>query len=114
MYGGRNEDEQADYGDVWVLSLPGFRWTKVSDDAAHSRSGQACLPIRSRQLLSMGGLLNYDEDYDDNGDPWRDPDPNPRGLGIFDMSALEWKDSYDADAADYETNETIRSWYEDG
>lgn len=62
----------------------------------------------------MGGALNYDESYDDSVDPWRDQDPYPRGMGIFDMSALEWKDSFDAEAGDYETNKAIRSWYDEG
>jgi hypothetical protein len=40
-------------------------------------------------------------------------DPAPQGLLLFDMTALEWKDSYDADAAAYERNETVQKWYDD-
>ena len=33
------------------------------------------------------------------------PDPWDQGLGIFDMSAMEWKDSYDPNAAAYTSPE---------
>jgi hypothetical protein len=35
-------------------------------------------------------------------------DPWPQGLGIFDLTEMKWKDSYDADAAPYVTPQQIK------
>jgi hypothetical protein len=34
-----------------------------------------------------------------------------QGLGIFDLSAMEWKDQYDAAAAPYVTPDVVKAWY---
>lgn len=39
------------------------------------------------------------------------PDPWDQGIGIFDMSELQWKSSYDASAEPYETPAKIKEWY---
>ena len=38
-------------------------------------------------------------------------DPWSQGLGVFDMSDLEWKDSYTADAAPYVTPHIVKTYY---
>lgn len=43
-----------------------------------------------------------------------DDDPWPYSLGIFDLTDLEWKDEYNAEAEDYQTPEVIRDWYRNG
>jgi hypothetical protein len=63
---------------------------------------------RRRQVLSTGGVPSS------NSSAWAEDDPWPYSLGIFDMTDLEWKDEYDADAGDYETPEIIRNWYSNG
>lgn len=57
-------------------------------------------------MVSSGGMsnslaLNWSE-------PWR------HALGIYDLSALEWKDGDEADAPEYETPAFIQDWYGDG
>lgn len=48
--------------------------------------------------------------------PWLD-DSNQiadflaQGMGVFDLSALEWKDQYDAVAAPYVTPDVVKAWY---
>jgi hypothetical protein len=39
------------------------------------------------------------------------PDIWPQGLGIFDLSAMEWKSQYDASAPAYVTPDVVKSWY---
>lgn len=119
VYGGGNDDSEAEYGDIWALSLPGFRWTKVNDEVANepsrTRSAHACVAVRSKQLLSFGGTRYYsDSDPGNDTEYWYNKDSYPRGIGIFDMSSLEWRDSYDAQSGDYTTHESIRSWYDNG
>lgn len=46
------------------------------------------------------------EDYgDDPKDPWA------QGIGVFDMTALKFKDSYQAKAEAYQPAEVIREYY---
>ncbi len=40
------------------------------------------------------------------------PDPWPQGIGIFDMTAMEWKEGYDADAAPYMTPDVVKAYYQ--
>ena len=56
-----------------------------------------------RQVLSIGGTDGSASEAD----------PAPQGLLLFDMTSLEWKDSYDANAAAYERSETVKKWYDD-
>jgi hypothetical protein len=34
----------------------------------------------------------------------------PHGIGIFDMTTMDWSDQYDASVADYVTPEKVKSW----
>ena len=40
-------------------------------------------------------------------------DPWPEGIGIFDMTALKFKDFYEANAKKYQTPEPIKRFYND-
>ncbi|KAH7311625.1 hypothetical protein B0I35DRAFT_411798 [Stachybotrys elegans] len=108
IYGGANRLLDTDYRDIYVLSLPGFVWSQPANINSVPRSEHTCAVVGNRQLLSWGGL-----DFNDD-DGWRSHDPFPQGLGIFDMSALEWSNEYDAEARPYEAHQRIRSWYDDG
>ena len=100
-------DSQALLNGVYVLSLPGFIWTKV-DSTAASRTGHTCHVIGNRQMLSIGGLdpsmpINASRN---SLDTWQ------HGLGIFDMVDLKWKESYDANAPAYVTPKVVGAWYD--
>lgn len=113
VYGGVNRDISKIYGDVYALSLPGFVWSKVSDDVPElRRANHVCVGAGRSHLISLGGLA-YDGDT--RRDWWMSKDPFPRSIGIFDMNALKWKGTYTADdGGGYKTNETIASWYKNG
>ena len=40
------------------------------------------------------------------------PDPWPQGLGIFDLSAMEWSDFFDPSAASYVTPASVKAYIE--
>ncbi len=40
------------------------------------------------------------------------PDPWPQGLGIFDLTTMEWKDGYDAAAPAYVTPAAVKAHYQ--
>lgn len=110
VYGGGNSDEGGDSGTIYALSLPGFFWTKVHEDPDRRRSDHVCVTLGNNQLVSLGGLI-YAGETEDN---WGSKDLFPRGIGIFNMNNYSWQDSFDADADEYVTHESIRTWYEDG
>ena len=40
-------------------------------------------------------------------------DPWPQGLGIFDLSAMQWADLYDSSAASYVTPDSVKAHIEE-
>lgn len=111
LYGGTSIQLGGTSSDVYVLSLPGFVFFK-SQMQGTPRADHACAVVGNgkRQMLSFGGV--------DGGPELQSslttPDPWKQGLGIYDMSEMTWKDSYDPDAADYETPNVVMEWYRNG
>jgi hypothetical protein len=78
---------------VWVLSVPSFRWTKVSDGTRdHGRSGHVCSLPLPNQMLLMGGWDYSNED----GYCVRDGSV----IDVFNLNTLQWTRSYDPQAYD--------------
>lgn len=61
------------YGDVWVLSIPGFFWTKVHTSEI-GRTRHACVLAGRRQMISIGGLAGS---ADLNLSQWSADGPDP-------------------------------------
>ena len=57
-----------------------------------------------RQVLTVGGL-----EFTTPG-----KDEAPMGLMVYDMTAMKWKDSYDATLGDYERPDAISAFYKNG
>ncbi|KAL9610097.1 MAG: hypothetical protein Q9167_005176 [Letrouitia subvulpina] len=118
MYGGQDNlgsggsltTEQIDANkaldEVFVLSLPAFRWFKANYTAEKPRYRHTCQIVGKRQMLSIGGLDPREVDQDDTTS-----DPFAQGLGIFDMSRMAWDDHYNAFAEPYTTPEVVKKWY---
>jgi len=104
--GGENERSKTMHHDAYVLSLPGFVWTRLPEPPAGPRSEQSCVVVGKRQILSIGGV-----DRQTQGAGMTQKDEAPNGLLLFDMSTLKWKDSYDANAAAYQRADAIKGWY---
>ena len=92
---------------VFVLSLPAFRWEKAKYPSRQARFGHTCDIAKegSPQLIVIGGVDYVSGPGTENADPWL------RGIGVFDISNMEWKDKYDPSAVGYRTPEVIKSWY---
>ncbi|AEO64937.1 uncharacterized protein THITE_2127199 [Thermothielavioides terrestris NRRL 8126] len=104
LAGGSNERDKFLYQDTYILSLPGFVWVKAADSPSGKRRDAACVSVGNRQVLSIGGTDGT----------WTDPDPAPQGLQLFDMTEMQWKYSYDANAAAYERPADLAVWYKNG
>ncbi|KAJ4270495.1 hypothetical protein NW762_002182 [Fusarium torreyae] len=109
IYGGWNTwySKTKSFGDVWVLSLPGFRWFKA-DNEAPRRAMHGCALAGNRQMLSIGGNDNIQKGG------WRDKDPWKQGIGILDLPSMTWSNEYDADASKYDSPEVVKNWYSGG
>ncbi|KAK8174173.1 hypothetical protein IWX90DRAFT_428951 [Phyllosticta citrichinensis] len=110
LYGGWDASLQIAYDDIYILSLPAFRWFRISSETTGTpRSHHTCHTFAS-QMVVVGGV---DFSLGIPGD-WKDPDPWDNGLGVFDLNDLEWKTSYNASAAAYETPQVVKDWYNRG
>ena len=98
---------QRAFNTVYVLSLPGFVWTRVDNGTAAPRTGHTCNVVGNRQMLSIGGLNPTYKLQDAQ----HLPDNFTQGLGIFNMVDLKWTASYDANAARYVSPGIIQRWY---
>ena len=70
--------------DVYVLSLPSFHWIPVSP-GLESRNNHKCAKVQEQYLISYrGGWLAGQ----------RPPCNTSQGLQIFDISTLDWTESF--------------------
>ncbi|KAF6838715.1 kelch repeat protein [Colletotrichum plurivorum] len=110
IFGGSNTAADTAYDEVYILSLPGFVWTKANYESASPRDCMGCALAGQRQMITIGGINRK------LGVPtfFKDRDPFPQGLGIFDLTELKWKDQYDAGAANYQSPAAVKAWYDEG
>jgi hypothetical protein len=94
------------YMDVYILSLPAFRWFKANATASVRRASHTCIVVGKRQMISIGGRLPSNRRA-----LGKEPDPWTSGIGIFDMSLLRWQDHYDAGAETYDTPDPVKGYY---
>lgn len=96
------------YKDVYIFSLPAFRWFKANATVDVRRASHICSVIGKRQMISIGGRLPSSRRA-----LGREPDPWSSGIGIFDMTLLGWQYHYDADAdaEKYDTPDPIKRYY---
>ncbi|KAL5870355.1 hypothetical protein ACKVWC_011099 [Pyricularia oryzae] len=115
VYGGASAlklSENQGFADLHILTVPGFQWFKVdySKNPEHRRQGHTCNAIPGKRLMvNVGG---YEDGF--GGESWRTTDPWTKGIGVFDMTALQWLDSYDPAAGPYESPQVVKDWYKNG
>ncbi|VUC25996.1 unnamed protein product [Clonostachys rosea] len=107
LYGGIDQSGKVS-SDIWVLSLPLFRWFRYTLNASEPRSNHGCAIAGKRQMISVGGI-----DKTNSSDAWTSQDPWYNTLGVFDLAELKWKDVYDPNLGDYNTPSEIWSYYTD-
>jgi hypothetical protein len=108
-----NQPTEQVYDDVHVLTIPGFVWFKDPHVAPAARYGHTCELVGGSQLISIGGLDNPQESINEYYDVGV-PGPFTQGIGIFDMTSMVWKSSYDANATSYQSPQVIKIWYYSG
>ncbi|KAF6784147.1 kelch repeat protein [Colletotrichum sojae] len=105
LYGGNNLNPEPSFSEVYILSLPGFVWKRADSPPRNgtARTFMACARAGKRQMITVGGRDIAER-------PTLAADVFPKGLGIFDLTELRWKDEYDAGAAEYDSPQVIKSW----
>ena len=94
------------YTDVYLLSLPAFRWFKANATTEVRRACHTCSVIGERQMISIGGWLPSSRSgMGQESDPWSS------GIGVFDMTLSRWQDHYDAGAEKYDTPDPEKLYY---
>lgn len=87
MFGGQNLipwNNQTQYDDMWILSIPSFTWIQVDQSGQsvpHPRVGHTC-NIWDAQMVSVGGYIGPDIDCEFPG------------VYVFNTSALQWVNQF--------------------
>ena len=97
VYGGSYTTASVD-NDLHILSLPAFQWFKAQTPSPDQRTHHTCHPAGNNQMVIIGG-------YDKIPDPWAS------SINVYDMSALQWKDRYEADADPYKPPNVVSQYY---
>ena len=100
------------FDEVFVLTLPAFRWFRANYTSNSPRQGHTC-HATARQMIMIGGTNpRFSDDYDSKGDYGGEPqDPWENGIAVFDMTALKFQDSYQSKADSYEPPSAIQRYY---
>jgi hypothetical protein len=91
IYGGESPSAvRSSYSDMWILSIPSFRWIRV-DVQSTPRKAHGCTAVAERYMLTYGGTkAGFGNEGDTNG-----CDQKNYGLQLFDLSWLAWTSRYE-------------------
>ena len=95
VFGGWGNSFGGSDGDVYVLSIPSFRWIRVNQDS-NRRLRNHCSLIGNHTMLVVGGIQP-------NGEDLQPPDATgcdnlamfTQGLGMFSLNNHTWNTTYD-------------------
>jgi hypothetical protein len=98
MFGGQNlqpADNQTQYDDMWILSVPSFTWIEVDQSkqsVPYARAGHSC-HVWDSQMLVIGGVAQ--------GLSCEWP-----AIYVFNMSSLQWNNQFNALTGD----KALQAW----
>ena len=97
--------------EVYVLSLPSFVWFKANYTPSDPREGHTCHVVGNRQMLSIGGL---NPSAIDHKAAINETDPFWQGIKVFDLTAMQWTNYFNATAAPYLAPSVVTAYYAAG
>ena len=97
--------------EVYVLSIPSFVWFKANYTSSDPRVYHTCNIVGNRQMLSIGGLNPSAANFTAADS---DPDPFWEGVKVFDLTALQWTNYFNATAAPYVAPSAVLAHYAAG
>ncbi len=113
IHGGTAYDTRTDELDqIYILSLPAFHWFRAEYSPTNPRAWHTCHSVGNRQMILIGGLDPTKDSVPDAAFLSSPKDPWEQGIGVFDMSTLQWKSSYQASASVYARPEPVWQHYQ--
>lgn len=106
VFGGMLNSTATSDGDVYVLSLPSFRWIRVVD-GNDLRIEHKCQLAGKHTMLVIGGLIPYGSQEFKPKPSNCDSGTFQNGIGIFDLNEHDWLFNYDADGGEYKVHKNI-------
>ena len=98
VFGGWSNSFEKSDGDVYVLSIPSFRWIRVNQDS-NRRVRNQCGLIGNHTMLVVGGIQPNGEDLQPLDATGCDTSAMfTHGLGMFSLNTHAWNTSYDPSA----------------
>ena len=97
--------------EVYVLSLPSFVWFRANYTSSDPRIFHTCNIVGNRQMLSIGGL---NPSAPNNSAAENETDPFWEGVKVFDLTALQWTNYFNAAAAPYVAPSAVAAHYAAG
>lgn len=104
MFGGSSNDNiSGSFNDMWVLSLPSFKWIKIRNKASDSayiplaRTSHTCHLIGKRQMVVIGGARSAAAHKQ----------CNTKSVFVFDLTRLVWRNEFDPNEVAYELPKNI-------
>ena len=104
-------EDIATLDEVYILSLPSFVWFKVNYTSSDPRIEHTCVTAGNRQMLSIGGINPTATSLSAAAN---DTDPFWEGIKVFDLTALQWTNYYNASAAPYTAPTAVTAHYAAG
>lgn len=101
VYGGWDKDKNA-LDDIWILSLPGFRWFQT-DAKSTPRFEHKCHRSGDQMVNVGGNVLPL----------WQEVDELSQGIGVFNLSSLEWQTNY-VTGTEYDSPDLVKEYYANG
>jgi len=99
MFGGQNLQPtkgQTQYDDMWILSVPSFKWIEVDQSDQNippARAGHSC-HVYDSQMIVLGGYVGKELSCDSPG------------IYVYNMSSLQWGDQFTALTGD----KALQTW----
>ena len=106
--GSQQQQHTQTMDEVYVLSFPSFNWQKADYSPTWPRIGHSCAQIGHGQMAVIGGV---NPALDSEAEQYSTPDPWPNGVGVFDLSNMQWTNQYDKTAPNYTKPAAVQSWY---
>ncbi|KAK1778172.1 hypothetical protein QBC45DRAFT_414666 [Copromyces sp. CBS 386.78] len=102
------------FDDAYVLTLPGFYWTKAPYTARNPRHSLSCNGVGGGQIITIGGVDSTREGPESlYKGTFTTSDPFPQGIAVFDLATLKITDTYKANTTSYSPASAIQSYYND-
>jgi len=105
MFGGWSPDGSVGYGDMWVLSIPSFKWFLVNTGLSTTTGTPAnyeamtCYIVGEGSKMLVYGGRTRTTDYQAECDR--------TSIHVFDMTRLVWEEVYDPRGGEYEVPKEI-------